>query len=576
MQGVTIMTREEKYKITSNEYTDLFVEYNRNLKFLDRFPGSTTHIINTRYAVAYVPASLLTEDFITQYSYSSLPNCYGLMSEKSLEASDVQRLRRLPAYNLRGQGVFVAVIDTGIDYTNPIFRRTDGTSKIVALWDQTIGSDDQYPEGTFFGTEYNNEQINQALSNQNPLEVVPSTDNIGHGTMLAGIAAGNEVPENEFSGVAPDSDLIIVKLKQAKTALREFLQIPLDANCYQENDILWALDYVLKVARKFRRPVAICIGLGTSQGSLDGKGPLNNMLSFFGDFPGVAITVPAGNEGNKRGHFFGTIPRTSRSSTVELNIGENESGFTMELWGTSPNTYSIDILSPTGEYIPQIVESLYTHRKIRFLFEDTTIFVDYEIVGTHRGEQLILIRFIAPSPGIWKINVYSRGGFTGNFHIWLPISGFISDSTFFIRSDPTSTLTSPADAFSPITVTSYNPESEVLFLEASKGFTSNNVIKPELAAPGVDVIVPTLEQGFTTASGTSIAAAHTTGISAMFLEWGIVKGNHKGIDSIKIKKYLIRGAKRSSQLQYPNREWGYGIIDVYNVFDIIRIGIPRR
>ncbi|MDF2610444.1 MAG: hypothetical protein K0R92_1918 [Lachnospiraceae bacterium] len=570
------MTREEKYKITSNEYTDLFVEYNRNLKFLDRFPGSTTHIINTRYAIAYVPASLLTEDFITQYSYSSLPNCYGLMSEKSLEASDVQRLRRLPAYNLRGQGVFVAVIDTGIDYTNPIFRRTDGTSKIVALWDQTISSDDQYPEGTFFGTEYNNEQINQALSNQNPLEVVPSTDNIGHGTMLAGIAAGNEVPENEFSGVAPDSDLIIVKLKQAKTALREFLQIPLDANCYQENDILWALDYVLKVARKFRRPVAICIGLGTSQGSLDGKGPLNNMLSFFGDYPGVAITVPAGNEGNKRGHFFGAIPKTARISTVELNIGENESGFTMELWGTSPNTYSIDILSPTGEYIPQIVESLYTHRKIRFLFEDTTIFVDYEIVGTHRGEQLILIRFIAPSPGIWKINVYSRGGFTGTFHIWLPISGFISDTTFFIRSDPTTTITSPADASSPIAVTAYNPESEVLFLEASKGFTSNNVIKPELAAPGVDVIVPTLEQGFTTASGTSIAAAHTTGISAMFLEWGIVKGNHKGIDSIKIKKYLIRGAKRSSQLQYPNREWGYGIIDVYNVFDIIRIGIPRR
>jgi subtilisin family serine protease len=159
--------------------------------------------------------------------------------------------------------------------------------------------------------------------------------------------------------------------------------------------------------------------------------------------------------------------------------------------------------------------------------------------------------------------------------MWLPISGFISDNTYFIRPDPTTTITSPADSLSPIAVTAYYPEFKTLYLEASRGYTSNNIIKPELAAPGVNVIVPTLAQNFITASGTSIAAAHTAGVNAMFLEWGIVRGFYPGIDTIDIKKYLIRGATRSDIIPYPNKEWGYGIIDVYNVFDIFRTGFQK-
>lgn len=569
------MTQEEKFKIISEEYTDLFIEYNRNAKFLERFPGSAIHLINTRYAIAYVPNSILSGNFIQKYSYSSLPHCYGLMSTASLGASGIDRLRRQSVYNLRGQGVLVAVIDTGIDYTNPIFKKADGSSKILALWDQTIDSLDQYPADTFYGTEYTKEQINQALTSQTPLTLVPSTDEIGHGTMLAGIAVGNEVPQSNFSGVVPESELIIVKLKPAKLALKEFFKIPMASICYQENDIIWALDYVIKVARKFGRPLSICLGIGTSQGSHSGKGPLNNMISFYGDFPGTAIAISAGNEGNKRKHFSGIIEPTDRNISVELNVGPNEHGFSMELWGSAPNTYSIDILSPSGEYIPQIFESLRTNRRIRFIFDNTTIYVDYEIVGTHRAEQLILFRFQEPAPGVWKINVYTRGGFRGLFHMWLPISGFISDNTYFIRPDPTTTITSPADSLTPIAVTAYYAEFKTLYLEASRGYTSNNIIKPELAAPGVNVVVPTLAQNFITASGTSIAAAHTAGVNAMFLEWGIVRGFYPGIDTIDIKKYLIRGATRSDIIPYPNTEWGYGIIDVYNVFDIFRTGFQR-
>lgn len=567
------MTQEEKYKIISNDYTDLFIEYNRNPNLLERFQDSSIHTMNTRYALAYVPSNQLNDNFIKEHGYSPIPHCYGLTSIKSLESSGVQKLRRTPTLDLRGQGVLIGVIDTGIDYTNTIFIKGDGTSKVVRLWDQTIDSENQYPKTDYqfyYGTEYTQEQLNQALKSNKPYDIVPSTDTIGHGTMMAGVAAGSEVPEQNFSGVVPDSDLIVVKLKQAKPVLREFFGIPLDVPCYQENDIMWALQYIFSIARVLRRPVAICIGLGTSQGSHDGRGPLNNLIDILADIPGITISISAGNEGSMNRHFYSPIASTVGYQTVELKVGEKEHGFSMEIWGNTPNTYSIDILSPTGEYIPRIAESLNTNQQVSFIFESTIINLDYQIVETHSGDQLILLRFTNPTPGIWRFRVYTRGDLQGSFHSWLPMNGFISVNTFFTAADPFTTVTGPGNTFVPITVTAYNPESEALYLNASKGYTRDLTVKPELAAPGVNVVVPALDQRFINASGTSIAAAHTAGISAMLLEWGVVRGNYSNLDSIKIKKFLIRGAKRNTQIKYPNRDWGFGIIDVYNVFNVLK------
>ena len=225
-----------------------------------------------------------------------------------------------------------AILDTGINYTNPIFRHKDGTTRIAALWDQTIDSDTQYPDDTFFGTEYSKEQINLALSSEAPLNIVPSTDEIGHGTMLAAVMAGSEVPQQDFAGVATDSDLIVVKLKQAKQNIRDFFIIPPDVPCYQENDIIWALHYIINTAIKLNRPCAICIGLGTSQGSHDNSGALNGLLSLISRFTGFCICICAGNEGNKRKHFSGKVDSSARTTILELNIAENEPGFSLEIW----------------------------------------------------------------------------------------------------------------------------------------------------------------------------------------------------------------------------------------------------
>lgn len=563
------MTEEEQHRITSNDYADLLVSYSGDKSVFRDFQDATVHIINFFDAVVHVPISQITENTIVKLGYSVMPSLFGLISESSLEASGISRLRNIPNFNLRGQGVLIGIMDSGIDYTNPVFRNADNTTKIAAIWDQTI-SDDSYPYQTMYGTEYSREQINEALKSQDPLSVVPTKDEIGHGTMVAGIAAGNEVPDSGFFGIAPDAELIVVKLKQAKPYLRDFFIIPENVPCYQENDIIFALDYLTKKAVEMNRPVTICVALGTSQGAHDGRGTLSSYLSLIAGDAGVAIVVAAGNEGNARRHYYGKVNSTTGYDTVELSVGENEPGFSMELWGDSPGVFTIDIQTPTGEYVPRIVPRLDENRDISFIFETTTILIDYQIIESQSGDQLILLRFRNPAAGIWRFNVYGRADLNIGFNIWLPMEGFISENTFFVRSDPYTTILSLGNALLPITITAYNNEDDSLYLNASRGYTRTGAVKPDIAAPGVNITAPGLNQTFTQVTGTSPAAAHAAGIAALVLEWAIVKNNQPTMNTLDLKIFMIRGARRDIEIKYPNRDWGYGILDVYNIFDTLR------
>ena len=565
------MTTEERERIVSNDYADLLIAYSGDESVFQNFQDATVHIINFLDAIVHVPVQQISDSTIVELGYSVMPSLFGLISQESLEASGILRIRNVPNFDLRGQGVLIGIIDSGIDYTNPIFIKADNTTKIISLWDQTISSDN-YPNQTYYGTEYTREQINEALLSESPLDIVPSMDEIGHGTMLAGIAAGNEVPESGFYGVAPDAELVVVKMKQAKPYLRDFFRVPQDVPCYQENDILFAMEYVMDVATSLNRPLALCIALGTSQGAHDGRGTLSSFLSLQATNYGLGIIVAAGNEGNARRHYRGTIDPTVGFDTVELFIGENEMGFSMELWGDSPGVFSIDIQTPSGEYVPRIVPRLDENRDVSFIFEQTTILVDYQIIESQSGDQLILVRFRNPTAGIWRFNVYGREDISAGFNIWLPMQGFISDNTYFIRSDPNTTILSLGNARVPITVTAYNTVDDSLYLNSSRGYSRIGLIKPEIAAPGVNITSPTLEQGFAEVTGTSTSAAHTTGIAAMLMEWAIVRGNQPNMSTLDMKIFMIRGARRNIDIEYPNRDWGYGILDVFNIFDSLRRG----
>jgi hypothetical protein len=224
------------------------------------------------------------------------------------------------------------------------------------------------------------------------------------------------------------------------------------------------------------------------------------------------------------------------------------------------------VLSPTGQYVPRIPARLKETRELNFIFENTKVFVDYELVELQTGGELILIRFQNPMEGIWRFRVYSTINIEPQFHMWLPINNFLNEETYFIKPDPFYTLTTPGNTVTPIVATSYNYVNKSLYFNASKGYTITNVVSPTFAAPGVDMIVPTLNSGYQLVSGTSISAAFTTGVVAMLLEWGVVKGNQTQLDTLQIKNFLIRGAQRETNITYPNREWGYGILDVYSAF----------
>lgn len=564
------MTREERERILSNDYANGIVEYNRDDSFMDQYKDDPLTIIDDKFGVVYVSFSKVSTPILWENGYAVIPKLFGLMDSVNVDAMGVNRVRGFPRLNLQGSGVLLGFVDTGIDYTNPAFQNADKTTRIASIWDQTI-ENLEAPETTFYyGTEYSREQINQALQSEDPFSIVPSKDDNGHGTMLAGIAGGSRDEENDFEGVVPLAEFMVVKLKGAKKYLRDYFYIPDDATCFQQDDIMFGIQYLVDRAAELNKPIVICIGLGSNQGPHEGSEIISEYISSTGNFTGRAIMVAAGNEGMSRKHYYGTIDPATGYNAVELSVGENEKGLSMELWGYPPGTYSIDILSPSGEYIPQITARLGESREIRFLFESTVIYVDYLVIESQSGDPFILVRFVNPAPGIWKFKVYGQGAPNMNFHIWLPIKGFVSDDTYFLNSNPETTITSPGNALLAVTVTAYNATSNSIYLNSSQGYTKNGFVKPDLAAPGVDVLAPLPDNQYTRVSGTSVATAHATGIAAMVFEWGIVRGNYYSISGLQMQRFLIRGASVTVRNGYPNKVWGYGPINIYNTFISLR------
>ncbi len=556
--------------IVSEEYSDFITDYELDSDEVLAH-SEICHIkIDQKYTAVYIPKYLVPEKSLDAYGYKVFVRLFGLLDEQSLEDSGVRRLRNFPGMNLRGQGVLIGIVDTGIDYTHKAFIKGDGTTKIVSIWDQTIQTGNS-PEGFFYGTEYTRDQINSALKSDDPESIVPSADEIGHGTFLAGIAAGNEDEKNVFSGVAPDAELVVVKLRQAKNTIRDFYMVSHEANCYQENDIMLAVKYLIETAAKYNRPLSICIGLGTSEGSHDATDALSDYLSSIGLLEGISVSIAAGNEGNSRHHYERTMLLGTNQETIELNIGPDEKGLYYEIWGDVPNTFGVELISPGGESVPLIAPRINERREVGFIFETTKINIYFQLVGSRSGAQLVIMRLKNPTQGIWRIVIH-KGDETLplRLNIWLPINNFISGETFFVNSTPYTTLTSPANVDIPIVVTSYDSSNESLYLNASRGFTRANRIAPSIAAPGVNLIGPARNNSYTRMTGTSVATAHTAGIAAMLLEWGIVRETLDHMDGTDIKNILLRGAKREPTRTYPSKEWGFGILDIFGVFEDLR------
>ena len=535
--------------------------------------------INEQYAIWYYDRSTLPPLSIERYSYSSIPKLFSIMDSTSLEVSGIIAMQNQPALSLKGQGIFIGIVDTGIDYTNDLFKNSDNTSRIFSIWDQseetnTIenmqNQDTPQKQNFLYGRIYEKSEINTALASENPYEIVPQRDEIGHGTFLASIAAGNEDSSNDFVGAAPNAELVVVKLKPAKSYLRDFFFAPSDVPIYQENDIMAAVAYLQSVAEQEGRPLAILIGLGSNQGSHVGAGPLSVYLSDIGAFRGRTIAIAAGNEGNARHHFFGQVASVLTPITVELNVEENVKGFCMELWSYAPELVRVVVQSPTGQRTQGTFPIQQDTQSTNFVFENTRLTINYRIAGRQSGDLLVFFRFSNPVKGIWTILVYPENAITGNFHIWLPVRSLNEPDVTFISPNPDTTITTPSTSFTPITVGGYDALTQAIYLQSGRGFDGKGRIKPDFCAPCVNVSGAGLRNNYVTLTGTSVAAAITAGASALVLEWGILRGNSPFMNSVEVKNFLIRGCERENNVNYPNTEWGYGKLNLYNAFEVLR------
>ncbi len=558
-------------RITSEEYLEIIIPNDLAFRY-ERF--SEVIPISTRNSIITVPVELLNNCSIGEFLYSNIPSLLIPLELEAFDDTQVELTRSTEGFNLRGRDVIIGFIDTGIDYTHKAFIYPDNTTRIISIWDQTIQSD-TVSERVRYGSEFTREQINQALASEDPFSVVPSKDESGHGTKMAGIAAGNEMEQEGFSGIAPSTELIVVKLKEAKKALKEIMFVKEETYCFQETDVQFAINYMVQVAQENRKPLVFCIGLGTSQDAHTGTGSTSFLLSELSTRSGIGAVIAAGNEADTKRHYSGLISPTRKIDEFELTVSEKDTMFFLEIWGYSSNRISIVIESPHGEKFGPINPTTNECIELELLFESTQIIVNNILAETESLRQLILIRFKDAVSGVWKFRVHSLTTEQYvTYDAWLPMGDIISRETYFSNSTELSTVTSPGNAGDPMTVGAYNSFTGEISPDSGRGPNILGTIKPDYCAPGVNLKAPIPGNLFGTFSGTSAATSVAAGCVALIFEWAIVGDRYANLSGTGVKTLIIRGIKKSPNIVYPNNEWGYGILDVYTTIEkAIKLGV---
>lgn len=558
-------------RILSNDYRDFIVsEFGEEGFYNDIITEDTCEQeAEFIYKVIHVEKEIADPITFERYSYNSIPKCFTLLDVDAMTQAGIIQVQNYPTLDLQGSGIMIGFVDTGIDYQNPVFRNLDGSTRIAGIWDQTI-QEGTPPEGVSYGTEYRREQIDEALREENPLQIVPSRDEISHGTFLASIAAGGANAENQFIGAAPDSTIAMVKLKPAKQYLKDFYQIYTDAPCYQETDIMLGLKYLNQLAEELNLPLVICIAVGTNQGSHSALSPLTGLLEVYSNLAGHAIVIGAGNEANQRHHYLGEAENVNDVKEVEIRVGAGVDGFCMELWTENPNIMGVTVVSPSGGSTSMLPVRSNMTQEYRFIFEGSRISINYKLFLERSNAELIFFRLEDPTEGIWKVIVNPVQVAEGTFHIWLPVTEFLQNEVYFLESNPNYTVTEPGSAITGTTVGFYNGADNSIAISSGRGYNRNGIIKPNFVAPGVNVTGAATRNQFTERTGSSIAVGIAAGASALMLEWVVYQLGEGAADSIQIRNLLTLGTERTLNEVYPNRAWGYGRLNLYRTFEELR------
>ena len=435
-----------------------------------------------------------------------------------------------------------------------------------------LGSDDSDGKNTTGALLWNGiyRRNDAALRSEDPLQIVPSVDTDGHGTFVASAAAGGAEVGKQFLGAAPEASIAMVKLKPAKNYLKEFFAIAQDAVCYQENDIMLGLRYLNDLARKQGMPLVICVALGTSFGGHNGDSILADILDIYATVRNRCVVVGTGNEAARRHHYFNRFTDAQDMRTAEIRVGEGTQSFTVELWSTLPNIVMVSVTSPSGERTGMIPIRLGYLFDFSFTFERTTITVEYRLLQRNNDAQLVFIRFQNAVPGIWKIDIKPAMQTTGDFHIWLPMEEFLEGEVYFLESNPDTTFTEPSGGRNTMTVAFYNSRENGVDINSGRGYTRDEKIKPDYAAPGEAVTGAVPGGEFKNRTGSSAATAIAAGGCALIMEWISEQPGARGVSSSQVRNIIVMGTQKLPGIEYPNTQWGYGTMNLYRSLDILR------
>ncbi|MGG7177449.1 S8 family peptidase [Clostridium paraputrificum] len=511
------------------------------------------------------------ENLIPPIIYVKTPQFYTLQELSPIDASGVEFVQHKDSLDLKGKGTLVGIIDTGIDYLNEEFSDYNGKTRITTIWDQTINSNDtninrEVPYGSIFNRNEIDHAIEINKSGGDAYSIVPSKDEIGHGTNMAGIIGA--IGKNpELKGVAPECEFAVVKLNEdARFKLDYGIKVPI----YNITSIFMAIEYLLQYSIDNNKPIVIFLPLGTSSGNHKGDGILQQYIESVVGHRGVVVVSGAGNEGAEQGHTAGTISNLGGIDTFDIDVGEEQKFITLEVWIDRPDIMSIEIISPSGEntgIVPLIINS---KEEYTFIFEKTKIVVNYFIPEQISGDELILVYFFTLRPGRWKIRLTSNKYNKGLYNAWIPQKGITVGDTKLIPYDPCGTLTIPGDSSDVITAASYNQNNNNIVDYSGVSLRNISLTQIDVAAGGEKMKTISPNNKVSVISGTSVSAAVLAGVSTLVLEWGIVNGYNPYMFSETLRSYLIRGTVKREGDIYPNPEWGFGILNVFGIFENIR------
>lgn len=556
-------TEEEREK--SSELSTGYDWKNREWELIIKYGGSLEEVreiaervieLSNGYAILNVAESRIPELVAyPQIEYIEKPKelYFQVLNGKRVSCINAVQGAR---FSLFGQGILVAVIDSGIDYSLGDFRNTDGTTRIRALWDQSLipREGETPPLGYSVGVEYSSEQINVALEQQTKeeqLRMVASQDVTGHGTAVTSIAAGS----GTYQGVAPESELLIVKMAN-----------PRENGFPRTTELMMGVDYVVRKALEYGMPVAVNISFGNTYGSHDGTSLVERFIDELSGIWKSSICVGTGNEASSAGHTSGRM-NDEEGAVVEFAVQERQPSLSIQIWKEYTDVIDIVLVSPSGIRVGPLAEILGVQR---FQMGETQVLLYYGEPSPYQTAQEIYIELLPTgnyiNGGVWRIELIPRKIVSGTYELWLPSEAALNRGTGFRNPTATTTLTIPSTASQVITVGAYDALTFSYADFSGRGpLRGENGIprKPDLVAPGVNVLAAMPNGGYMEYTGTSFAVPFVTGGAALLMEWGIVNGNDPYLYGEKVKAYLRRGARELSGFtQYPNTQVGYGALCV--------------